>query len=332
MILPSTTLAVDGSITCGRMVCDNQGCDSKKTFQEKMMAIYHFRVTKIGRSKGQSAVASAAYYSNERLLDQRTGIRHVMPPRAGLLHDEILFPPHVQRSETLDRERFWNMVESHEKRSDANTALLWYVALPSELATKDAIRLAQSFSRYLIDRFGFVIDLTVRETSPGALVAYLLSSTRQMIGDGFRSKIVFLLSGPDRERLGLPKAPRTDLMEIRLRWAELVNSALAEIGSSARVDHRSLKDRGFDLIPQTHLGSAAARRTRRGEDLDRKSGSAERDTYNAQRIMARPGMLRDLIESEGESFDEENARRAVHRYVDDPELRDRLYALVLQAG
>lgn len=294
------------------------------------MAIYHFRVTKIGRSKGQSAVASAAYYSDERLLDQRTGIRHVMPPRPGLLHSEILFPNHVENRNALNREQLWNMVEAREKRKDANTALLWYVALPIELAPGEAIRLAQSFSRYLIERFGFPIDLTVREASPGVLGGYLLSATRQMNTDGLGSKIVFLLHGSDRDRLGLPKAPRADLIEIRLRWAELVNGALAEAGASARVDHRSLKDRGFDLIPQTHLGSAAARRTRRGEGLDRKSGSVERDIHNSQRIMAQPGMLRSLIESEGETFTAENVRRAVHRYVDDLVLRDRLCALVLQ--
>ncbi|XQY93985.1 hypothetical protein ACNRWW_02245 [Metabacillus sp. HB246100] len=37
------------------------------------MAIYHFSTQVISRGKGQSAVASAAYRSGERLTDERTG-------------------------------------------------------------------------------------------------------------------------------------------------------------------------------------------------------------------------------------------------------------------
>ncbi|WP_267888732.1 hypothetical protein [Bacillus weihaiensis] len=37
------------------------------------MAIYHFSTQVISRIKGQSAVASAAYRSGERLTDERTG-------------------------------------------------------------------------------------------------------------------------------------------------------------------------------------------------------------------------------------------------------------------
>ena len=37
------------------------------------MAIYHFSAQVISRGKGQSAIASAAYRSGERLQDERTG-------------------------------------------------------------------------------------------------------------------------------------------------------------------------------------------------------------------------------------------------------------------
>ena len=48
------------------------------------MAIYHFSAQVISRGKGQSAIASAAYRSGERLQDERTGEtkyykRHVQP-------------------------------------------------------------------------------------------------------------------------------------------------------------------------------------------------------------------------------------------------------------
>ncbi|HGE2852161.1 TPA: MobA/MobL family protein, partial [Salmonella enterica subsp. enterica serovar Dublin] len=36
------------------------------------MAIYHFSVQMISRGKGQSAIASAAYRSGEKLYDERS--------------------------------------------------------------------------------------------------------------------------------------------------------------------------------------------------------------------------------------------------------------------
>lgn len=40
------------------------------------MAIYHCSIKIIGRSRGRSAVAAAAYRSGERLRDEETGLLH----------------------------------------------------------------------------------------------------------------------------------------------------------------------------------------------------------------------------------------------------------------
>ena len=40
------------------------------------MAIYHCSIKIIGRSDGKSAVASSAYRSGEKLMDDRTGLVH----------------------------------------------------------------------------------------------------------------------------------------------------------------------------------------------------------------------------------------------------------------
>ncbi|WP_041699174.1 MobA/MobL family protein [Allorhizobium ampelinum] len=292
------------------------------------MAIYHLRVDKIGRSKGQSAVASASYYADEPLIDHRTGIRHVMPPRPGLIHEDILTPAGMPYPHSADRQSLWNAVESHEKRNDSNTALVWHAALPRELTDRQAIILAEAFARSLMEREGNVIDLTVRQTGPGSLVAFLLCTTRHVTATGFGDKIDFVLGGRDREKRGLPKSPRTDLAEIRVQWADLVNAALENAGSTARVDHRSLKDRGYDLIPQTHLGSAARRRTERGEDIDRKAGSIERDVHNTRIIQERPSIIRQLIADAGQTFDGETIEIFVRCYVDDQILQRELCRLV----
>jgi hypothetical protein len=54
------------------------------------------------------------------------------------------------------------------------------------------------------------------------------------------------------------------LVEQRKSWAGAVNAALEKAGRPERVDHRSLKDRGIDRLPQPKIGVAATAMKRRG--------------------------------------------------------------------
>jgi hypothetical protein len=47
------------------------------------------------------------------------------------------------------------------------------------------------------------------------------------------------------------------LVEQRESWAKAVNAALEKAGRDERVDHRSLKDRGIDRIPEPKIGKEA---------------------------------------------------------------------------
>lgn len=225
------------------------------------MAIYHLKTERITQRNGQNSIAIASYYADEPLTDDRTGLRHVMPPRTGLLHHEILFPNDACMATPWDRQRLWNAVEAREKRKDSLVALLWFIALPKELSITDAIALARSFADALINRWGCVIDLTARDASPQNRVGYLLTTTRRFDGACLGEQIDFVANAQTRYNRGIETSQRSDLLAIRALWAEMVNAALAAAGSSARVDHRSLKAQGFDLIPQIHLGSTVARRT-----------------------------------------------------------------------
>ena len=54
------------------------------------IALYHFHVTQIKRSAGQSAIASAAYCSGEKLDSDYT-------KKGGVICSEILLPPYALR-------------------------------------------------------------------------------------------------------------------------------------------------------------------------------------------------------------------------------------------
>src|SRR3546814_15594633 len=63
---------------------------------------------------------------------------------------------------------------------------------------------------------------------------------------------------------------RTELVEQwRERWADHVNSRLAELDIDARIDHRSLEAQEIALEPQAKIGSAASRTAAPGPQAER---------------------------------------------------------------
>jgi len=60
------------------------------------------------------------------------------------------------------------------------------------------------------------------------------------------------------------------LVKQRESWANAVNAALEKAGRKERVDHRSLKERGIDRVPEPKIGVAASAMKRRGAEPDPK--------------------------------------------------------------
>ena len=56
------------------------------------MAMFHCSIKIIGRSKGRSAIASAAYRSGERLYNEETGLIHDFTRKGGVVMSEIMLP------------------------------------------------------------------------------------------------------------------------------------------------------------------------------------------------------------------------------------------------
>ena len=74
------------------------------------MALFHFTVTQTKRSKGQSAIASAAYRSGEKLYSEYYGEYSDYTRKRGVICSDILLPPHAPK-EYADRQTLWNAVE-----------------------------------------------------------------------------------------------------------------------------------------------------------------------------------------------------------------------------
>ena len=78
------------------------------------------------------------------------------------------------------------------------------------------------------------------------------------------------------------------LIAWRKAWADVVNRYLQAAGSSIRIDHRSYKERGIDLIPMIHEGSAARRIEARGGVSRRCEKNRQIRAENARKQHATP--------------------------------------------
>ena len=85
------------------------------------MALFHLSVTQTKRSAGQSAIASAAYRSGEKLYSEYYGEYSDYTRKGGVICSDILLPSHVP-PEYADRQTLWNAVEKAERGKNAQLA------------------------------------------------------------------------------------------------------------------------------------------------------------------------------------------------------------------
>ena len=82
------------------------------------MALFHLSVTQTKRSAGQSAIASAAYRSGEKLYSEYYGEYSDYTRKGGVICSDILLPSHAP-PEYADRQTLWNAVEKAERGKTA---------------------------------------------------------------------------------------------------------------------------------------------------------------------------------------------------------------------
>lgn len=256
------------------------------------MAIYFLNLTTIGRSSGSSAVSAAAYRSGERIHDERSGRTYDHSGRQDVLHKEIMLPNQfagADMSWAQDRGYLWNTAERAEVRSDARVAREYLVALPAELSPQGRINLVAEFSRELVERYRFALDIAIHAprdypgSDPRNFHAHLLATTREVTRDGLGAKTALEWSDTHRRQAGLGRA-LGELLHVRERWALAANTALEQERINQRIDHRSLKAQGIDREPKPYIPRAAFEMERRGH----RSAVAERIRAQYQgRVQAR---------------------------------------------
>ena len=127
------------------------------------IAIYHWNIGIVSRGKGKSAVAAAAYRSGEKLTNEWDGMTHDYTRKGGVVHTEIMLPPHAPPS-FADRSTLWNSVELYEKAGNAQLAREIDAALPIELSREEQIRLVREYCSSQFVSRGMCVDFAIHDT------------------------------------------------------------------------------------------------------------------------------------------------------------------------
>ena len=232
--------------------------------------MFFMQISSVARGAGRRATAAAAYRAGERIRDERSGELFNYGRRRDVLHTEIFLPGQFDGmpvSWARSRQKLWNTAEHAEKRHNARVAREYQINLPAELNAGQRIALARAFSRHLAERYKVAVDLSVHEPRPGGdprnFHAHLLTTTREVTPAGLGAKTGLDLQPLERRRRELPDH-RQEYLNLRERWATLVNEGLREANVAARVDHRSLAAQGIDREPLPRIPLMQLKMEQRG--------------------------------------------------------------------
>lgn len=264
------------------------------------MACYHFRIKTHSRRAPAGAVALAAYRSGNRpssmlrsaayraaevLLDERTGERHDFSRKGGVERAMILAPADAP-AWACDRAALWNAVEAAEKRKDARLAREAEMMIPRELSPGRREVLVRDFVRREFVSRGMVADVSIH--CPTAADghdqphAHVLLTTRAIGPDGFGAK---RRDWDDRNLV----------IQWRQAWAKAVNDALADTGSTERIDHRSLAAQRQEAEERARRFRAAGR--------DAAARRYEQRAHELERAPQKPRGISAKVEAAGKALE-----------------------------
>ena len=218
------------------------------------MAIYRLEAKVFGREKrGRSVIAAAAYRAGTKIKDEIRDKIFDYSRRANGVVETTLLLPEAAPAWAANPATLWNKVEQGEKRVDAQLAREFVLAVPRELSSKEQFELAVSWAKAELVSKGMVAEVSLHHPKDGKNPhAHILCTMRKLDGEKFSAK-----KSTEWNDVNL-------LFKQRESWAIAVNAALEKAGRDERVDHRSLKDRGIDQIPEPKIGVAATAMKRRG--------------------------------------------------------------------
>ncbi len=221
------------------------------------MATFHITI-KSGK-KG-TAANHAAYIAREGKYSNDEKAKDLVATGFGNMPDWAKDKPEI----------FWKSGDEYE-RSNAAVYREFEVALPSELNTVQQLELVDAFLERFVGNKPFQYAVHKPIAAIGKVEqAHLHAMISDRLPDGIERPPEQHFSrfnrahpekgGARKDSGGLDRLTlRNEVVSQREALAHLTNSMLEKYGHSARVDHRSHKERGIDVLPERHLGPARVR-------------------------------------------------------------------------
>ena len=254
----------------------------------------------ISRGKGQSCMASCAYYSGEKKYSEYECCwKYPHSSSSRVKQVEVMLPPNAPRA-YADPQTLWNAVDAAETSVNAQTARSMLFALPRELTDEQNLALVRDFcQKEFVDK-GMVCNFFYHDKGDGNPHVHIMLTLRAMDENGKwlpKSKNVYALD-ENGNRICTPngswkrvKVNTVDWNERRYGeiwrqdWAAAQNAALEAAGRMERVDMRSLERQGVEnRLPQKHLGSTASALERKGVSSER--GDENRKIISVNKMLA----------------------------------------------
>lgn len=255
------------------------------------MAIYHFTTKIIKASKGQCAVASAAYQAAEKLYDVRLGKSFSYIRKEEVVYSEIMLPDFAP-AHLRDRATLWNEVEKVQNKSNSRYARQFEFSLPVEWTREECIDRARDFiQKNFVDK-GMIVDwafhdklgnphihmmCTVRGFNPDGAWAVMEKKAYVRDIDGNRIPEIDVKTGLQKVRIkkgGYEEKlwkretvqandwnKRDTLIAWRKAWAEYANHFLRD---EEKIDYRSYEAREIEKVPSIHMAPGMSDFEQRG--------------------------------------------------------------------
>lgn len=261
--------------------------------------MFRLEIKTISRKKGQSSVASAAYRSAEKLVDERLGLTFDYTRKEKVEHTEIL-------GFYGTREQLWNAQEEAEKRKDATLAREYQFAFPRELNLDQQKEMASRFGEWLNRQYGVAVDIAIHtDKENNNPHAHILTTTRVSDGYILKDKSWREWSYSKLKKEGKP-SPKAEIKTVRKALADLQNEALKEAGELKQVSHLSYKEQGLNRVPGIHLGAAA-------HAMEKRGIKTEKGNHN--RAIAKQNKLNETVEpAKARDYSTDDLRLRQHSY------------------
>ena len=299
----------------------------------------HFSITIVKGSKGQSAVAGAAYDSGQKLYSERDMRFKDYSRRKDVIEEQILLPIHAP-PEFKNRELLWNSVEGNEKRFDAQYARRIVAALPIEIPREQYHEMVTEFCEEAFVKKGMCCDFAIHDKGDGNPHVHIMLTMRRIDENGKwmpKSKMVYELD-ENGNKIRLPsgnyKSHKVNTVDWndkkyaelwRHSWEEINNRYLEANGRDERLDLRSYKRQGKEPIPMVHMSGVVCGLEKKGVDtfagsLNREIKEHNRGLSSIKEALRSVGNviseLKERLSEEKKDEDENNIAVIISSYLD----------------